>query len=340
MRTREGDFIENSGGLIFDVKGLVHPPDKVIAFIRYFPTSHGDRRRNQVAYGKVYSLLERHLLLKEKSPEYLVYDPVFDETLCEVPVHDVKTHFEPVKRIQELRSNVNLNVLERKTLHFVEILREEAKIPLNKFGISGSILVNLSASDSDIDLIVYGSKCCSKLYASLRSIRKDENSTLKPYDQKGLERLFEFRSKDTVVSYEQFVRTESKKLLQGKFAETDYFIRFVKDFDESDEVYGDNQYKNVGYAKIRALISDSSESVFTPCKYKVEEVEVIEGPKLGSILEIVSFRGRFCEQAKTHDEVIAQGKVECVIDNKRDSEYYRLLIGNKPSDFMLPKSAH
>jgi len=127
--------------------------------------------------------------------------------------------------------------------------------------------------------------------------------------------------------------------LQGKFAETDYFIRFVKDFSEIDEVYGDNQYKNVGYTKIRATILDSSESVFTPCKYGVKNAEVIEGSKPGSIQEIVSFRGRFCEQAETSDEIIAQGKVERVTDNRQDSEYYRLLIGNKPSDFMFPKPA-
>jgi len=100
MKGLEGDFIENSEGLIFDVKGLVHPPDKVVAFIRYFPTSQGERRRNKVAYGKVYSLSERYMLLKEKSPEYLIYDSVFDEKLCEVPVCDIKTHSEPAKKFK------------------------------------------------------------------------------------------------------------------------------------------------------------------------------------------------------------------------------------------------
>jgi predicted nucleotidyltransferase len=29
ISVREGDFIETTEGLIFDVKGLVHPPDKM-----------------------------------------------------------------------------------------------------------------------------------------------------------------------------------------------------------------------------------------------------------------------------------------------------------------------
>ena len=56
-------------------------------------------------------------------------------------------------------------------------------------------------------------------------------------------------------------------------------------------------YKNSGYAKIAAKITDSSDALFTPCTYKLSDVAVAEGPKLTPITEVVSFRGRFCEQA-------------------------------------------
>jgi predicted nucleotidyltransferase len=49
---------------------------------------------------------------------------------------------------------------------------------------------------------------------------------------------------------------------------------------------------------------------------------------------VVSFRGRFCEQARRGEWVIAQGKVERVIE-RDGSEYYRIILGNKPSDFMI-----
>ena len=41
---------------------------------------------------------------------------------------------------------------------------------------------------------------------------------------------------------------------------------------------------------------------------------------------------------KTAKQIEAQGKVELVTDNKSGNEHYRLILGNKPSDYMiLPK---
>ena len=53
MKAREGDFIEIKTGSIFDAKGLVHPPDKVIAFPRFIPDSFGSRKRIGYTYKKV-----------------------------------------------------------------------------------------------------------------------------------------------------------------------------------------------------------------------------------------------------------------------------------------------
>jgi predicted nucleotidyltransferase len=137
------------------------------------------------------------------------------------------------------------------------------------------------------------------------------------------------------MSFEDFVLVESRKVFQGKFMGTDYFIRFVKDWSEINEQYDAVCYKNSGYAKITAKIADSSDSLFTPCTYKVDSVKVVEGPKLQPIKEIVSFRGRFCEQANNGEAVEAQGKVELVTNKRNCGEHYRLILGNKPSDYMI-----
>jgi predicted nucleotidyltransferase len=125
-------------------------------------------------------------------------------------------------------------------------------------------------------------------------------------------------------------------VVQGKFEGTDYFVRFVKDWDETDEVYGDIQYKNVGYAKIEATVVDHSEAIFTPCEYRVENVNPVEGVEFKAIREIASFRGRFCEQTRAGERVLAQGKVERVTDRKRNRGYLRMLVGNSPSDYIVP----
>ena len=69
MKAREGDLIETDENLIFDVKGLVHPASRVVAFIRYFPDEKGKRTREGRSFGKVYSLSKRYALLKDKFPD-------------------------------------------------------------------------------------------------------------------------------------------------------------------------------------------------------------------------------------------------------------------------------
>jgi predicted nucleotidyltransferase len=74
--------------------------------------------------------------------------------------------------------------------------------------------------------------------------------------------------------------------------------------------------------------------IFTPCCYKIEDVKLLDGTPVQTIEEIVSFRGRFCEQAKNGETVVAQGKVERV-QKLGEREHYRLLLGNKTSDHMI-----
>ncbi len=336
MTAREGDLIETQKGLIFDVKGLVHPLNRIIAYIRYLPDEKGNRKR-KVLYSKIYSLPDRYRFLKINFPNYLVYDPVFDETLCEVPIANVRKMYEPTHRLQEMRNAEKLDTLETKALNLAELVRKKAAIAADSIGVSGSILVKLHVSNSDIDLVIYGSENCLKVYSALKSLLAKRETLLKSYDGENLKCLFDFRSKDTRMSFEDFVRTESKKAWQGKFMDTDYFIRFVKDWDETDEKYGDITYRNCGYAKIEATVADDSESIFTPCKYKIKDVKFVEGTEVFSIEEIASFRGRFCEQARTGERVVAQGKIEMVTDARKKHEYCRLLLGNKLTDYMILK---
>lgn len=337
MQAREGDLIKTKSNVVFDVKGLVHPPNKVIAFPRFIPSTEGTRYGKDATYGKVYSLDERFKYLKENHPELIVYDPVFGETLCEVPIADVAEHYKPPEKLAQLRSQKNLSALESKALQLATTLKEKANIPWSSIGISGSIMAGLTTQTSDIDPLVYGVENSRKAYGALWELFNDEASGFKPYSREELKTLFDFRSKDTLMSFEDFVLVESRKAFQGMYRGTDYFIRFVKEHDEVIEQYGDVCYQNRGYAKISATIADNTDSLFTPCTYRIQNPQVIEGPNLTPIKEISSFRGRFCEQATADEAIVAQGKVELVTDKKSSSQHYRIILGNKPSDYMVLK---
>ena len=129
MQAREGELIENKDGIIFDVKGLIHPPNKIIAFPRFIPTTKGNRTRNKLKYNKIYNLKERFEFLKEKFPELITYDSIFDEKLCEVPIENIIKHYNPIKKFEKLRISKKKTNLEKKAVDLLTILKEKANIP-------------------------------------------------------------------------------------------------------------------------------------------------------------------------------------------------------------------
>jgi predicted nucleotidyltransferase len=332
---REGDMIKTKSGVVFDVKGLVHPPNKVVAFPRFIPLPGGTRRGKDSNYGKVYSLGERFSYLEKNHPDLVVFDEVFGDVMCEVPLAQIAEHYRPEEKLWALRSSKDLTILENKALHLAQTLKAEASIPWSSVGISGSIMAGLTTEKSDIDPLVYGVKNCQDAYAALQRLLKKPDSGFKPYSQEELRELFDFRSKDTEMSFEDFCVVESRKAFQGKFMGTDFFVRFVKEWSETVERYGDVCFKNCGYGKIVATTVDSSDALFTPCSYRLKDVQVLEGPILSSIDEVVSFRGRFCQQAEVGERFEAQGKVELVANKISGDEHYRLILGSKPADYMV-----
>lgn len=334
MKAREGDLLQTVETSIFDVKGLIHPPQRIIAFPRFIASTKGGRWRDGSNYRKIYSLSERYTFLKSRLPNYLVHDRVFGEILCEVPSKDVRHHFMPSARLQEMRDDEELDELESAALSFVELLQKHSGVHWNDLGISGSLLVKMHIAGSDIDPIVYGTKNSLRLHEALKALKGDKQSSVKPYSRNELRSLYGFRRRDTRVAFDDFTVTERRKVLQGRFLGRDFFIRCVKDWSETAEHYGDRIYKPVGRARIKAKVVGDEDAIFTPCRYSVEEVQVLEGDCGGAVSEIASFRGRFCEQAERGETFIAEGKVE-EVQGKDGLSYFRLLLGAKPSDFMI-----
>jgi predicted nucleotidyltransferase len=328
----EGYYVESTEGLLFAVKGLIHPPQAVVAYLRYAPDPDGDREKGDVRYRRLYHFEEQEELLRERYPAYLFFDPVFGERLQGVPYERIKQVYDPCLKLAQLRRRKGLDDLEEKAVEFAGLLRTKAKVPKGSIGISGSILVGLHTTQSDQDLIVYGSENCRAVHETLRELLDQPSSGVERLDQKGLEELYAFRSRDTPMGFEDFVRLEGRKVIQGRFWGCEYFIRFVKASSEVGERYGNRRYVPLGSAEIRARVTDDTEAIFTPCAYRTDEVQFLEGAEVSDLNEIASFRGRFCEQAKEGEWVVARGKLERV-SSKREPVYYRLLVG-RPGDRM------
>ena len=329
---REGDFVESLEGLIFDVKGLIHPPNRVVAFVRYIPDFQGTRLRDGKRYRKIYELEDRYKFLTSQYPDYLVHDRVFDEDLNEVPIDRLVRHYRPLEKTEALIISHTRTGLEQKTLDMVGALSSASGVYLEEFGISGSILVGLAEPTSDIDLVIYGSKNSNAVRQSLGKLLK-EGEAFDSYHESTLLGLHKTRHRETGIPFRDYVYSEARKDFQGLFHGTDFFIRYVKDWDEIQETYGSTTFQRIGIGKVEATVEDDREAVFTPCSYSLGSVNILEGPRVEPLTEIISFRGQFCEQAVRCERVRAQGKIER--KNTKEGISYRLILGNTRRDYMI-----
>ena len=328
----EGAYLENLDGVIFNVKGHLHPKNSVVAFVRYIPDSKGDRRRDSMKYRKLHSLNEKIEFLRENYPHYLVIDPVFDEKVCEVPSDEVLRFYDPKRKAQEILLSEEIDALKLKIKRFIRLVSRLSNVPPSSFGVSGSILVDLHTANSDIDPLVYGSESCYKVYETLVELHKC-SETIRSLNKKEIERLYKDKIGDTLFEFEAFARSMRGRVMEGIFEGTLYSIRFLKNPEEIEEEYGKTLFKNLGEVEIEGRVIDAREAIFTPCRYVLNDIRVIRGSSPGNIREVCSFRSRFCDIAKEGDMIRARGKLEKVIT--RDEEYLRVLVGGRRSDFMV-----
>jgi len=325
----EGDFVEAADSLIFDVKGLLHPPDRVVAYVRYLPDPTGERQRQGLRFRKVYDLDERRIVLAQLYPSYLYFDAVFNREMQGVPRSRILKYYDPREKVRQITQSSLIDHLETRSLEFLDLLRAATGLPIEDFGISGSVLVGLHTRASDIDLVVYGGNSGAKVAEALHTLH-NEDGPVRRYKASELWRLRESRLMSRSMSLRDFVRHEERKSLQGIFRDADYFVRCVRHPGELSESYGDNTYFPVCHAAVEALVTDDSGGPFTPCRYLINCTRVIMGPKNINPSEIASFRGRFCEQAKSGERIIAKGRLERVVGSA--AEYFRLVVGESRDD--------
>ncbi|MHA1232065.1 MAG: nucleotidyltransferase domain-containing protein [Candidatus Helarchaeota archaeon] len=228
---REGCFIETKENLIFDVKGCIHPPDRIIAYLRYYPDASGNRIKNNVKYKKIYSLNERTQFLLKNYNKYIYFDPFFNIKLQGVPLNCIKKVYDPLDFRNQLKVRNNITNLQKSALEFIEILIDSADINEKKIGVSGSLMISLELPTSDIDILIYGTEDVIKLHKKMDEIF-EMNNKIKRYTLSQYKKLYEFKSKDTQISWDDFIKIEVRKKFQGTYNGIDFFIRGVKDWNE------------------------------------------------------------------------------------------------------------
>ena len=329
----EGFALETHDGLIFTVKGLVHPPEGTVAYLRYVPDPAGDRRREGRRYRRVYSFADQATELRARGLRYEVEDPVFGRRVQIVPDADVRMLHDPRARLGQVAARGPQGELEAAALDLCGLLARSAGMSPGAVGLTGSLLFGLQNAASDLDVVVYGGRECLAAHAALHRLMSDPRSPLRPPAAEELAAIAAAHRQDTPISDENFLRLQARKVNEGRFAGRACFVRFVRRLDEATESYGDPCYAPLGTATLRGRVVDASEAVFTPCRYLVGQVTTDDGPSPGETCEIASFRGRFSDQARGGERVHARGSLERLTwRNGRVTT--RLTVGG-PGDFLV-----
>ena len=332
VRFLEGYFIVTDDDHIFEVKGNVHPKNRVIAYLRYVPSSDGERcSADGIRYRKVYLLHEREAYLSERHPEYLWYDHAYGRVMQGVPTDRIAFVLNPVVCLSEIKdTGAHLNRLQKASLKLAQRIVDGARLEWSDVGITGSQLVGLSRADSDIDLVVYGSLPAQRVFLLLQGC--DESLGIRRYSGERLNRHVDFRWGKQNTWWHVMREIEERKVLQGEFDSYDFFIRNVKLQEETASLYGGQLVTNEGIQRIRGRIVDDQDAIFTPCTYCIECVEN------SMFKRIVSYRGKFTEQTQKGMMVEARGRAELVVLKRTREEFMQLVLGEDLDDYLVPTS--
>jgi predicted nucleotidyltransferase len=332
----EGFFIKSKDDLIFDVKGLTHPKDRTIAFVRYIPYKPDYKRKNRRdSYHKIYSLSERYQFLSQNFPKYLFNDPQGRGILQAVHSDDLYHIYNPIYGLQELlnKEKTNQIPIENQTVELVNQILNHTDLQSDVIGLTGSLLVKLHKKDSDIDLVVFGKSTGRELYNSMPEIF-DSSSRIKRYSKKELRKLWKNRGQSKQIDFNTFFYLEKGKNLQGTIDGRDFYIRLVQLPNEFNEPYKATKIKSLGSIEITATIKDDSNAIFTPCLYQLEDVDIVnkEIKEEISLNRTFTLRGRYCELAEKGERIHVKGKLE-KISIERQMEFHQLVLGSIPNEF-------
>lgn len=313
----EGDYVYVRGVGYLAVKGVSHPPGRIVAVPVYREERRGSERIKDL--GEAY----RHL--EARMPGALLFDDHAGQVIPQIP--EGRVH-RSIRAVDGLRAVQRSDALSSAAVDLALEVSERAGLARDEVGLSGSILLGTAGGGPDIDLVFYPSSDAMRVVEALGELRRAGGTA--PVNASFLHDISSKRG-DSRMGIEAWLRHEARKLLYGLYRGFLYSAKIVPMGEVFWEPYGSRRWRELGRATVRAVVIDDSRSIFTPNQYGVEVSEVIEGIREAArVSEIASYRSRFAEQARAGEEVIASGRLEVDLRSWR----LRILVGNDRDDLL------
>ncbi|WP_305064232.1 nucleotidyltransferase domain-containing protein [Methanococcoides sp.] len=286
IKARIRDFIISKDDWIFAVADYFHP-EGVRCVLRYVPDETGDRQLNGMNYRK-YDFDVAFDFMRNNRPEWV-------QDVHVVPEDQVKVILHPSDPIPELIKKDGRVKAVYEVLH-------AAGIPIDKMGVTGSVLPGLQNDTSDVDFVVYG-KDWFKARDAI-AVAKAKGGFIEDIDEDMWRRIYNKRIPE--ISFEEFVLHEKRKGNRGMVGGTYFDLLFVRDWDQISSPI--SRGEDIGTAKIEAIVTDAELAFDNPSIYKIDHDEIDH---------VLSYTHTYAGQALKGELIEAQGVVEQVGDIKR-----------------------
>lgn len=314
------DFVETSDGWIFGVVSNIHPPGRILSYLKYVP-GEGVWTRDGIAYKRVLTsyamreIIQSIELVRRAKPQFLYTDPATGEEFIYVPVDKVVKHYRCEERLREIMQKP-VNKHEQTCVKLVRCLSEETGVEEKFFGVSGSLLLKLRNPAADIDLVIYGGENFRKVVKASAELqtRQDRAATTATL-------VKNYMSKYPITQADAEKLAE-RCLTRGYFEATPYSLHAVKTLRETTREYGSVISRHVGTIKTKLKILNVSEAVFTPAVYDVEDLG------RGLVEKLVCFDTTFAGLFVEGDVVETFGKLERVHDLVENKSYHSIVVGS------------
>lgn len=332
---RDRDYLRTKEGFFFCIVGPLHPPNRVIAYLKYAPSKLGKwgkgmwRFKRMLKDYTIPSLLETFRLLEKEYPHYLFYSPFYNVLMTAVPLEYIARHYKPEERLGQLMKARRLDRLQKRLIRFVSALSERSGVSTGHFGVTGSILPGIHRlSLSDLDVIIYGYKNSLAVKRTLIEKYAVKDSGIKRFEGRTLAAWCRSKTHAHPLTFEEASQIYSRKWNMGIFEGTKFSVHPVKTEEEVSEAYADKVYEPLGSTVVGAVVHQNTNSMFLPAVYQVREAKVIKGPQVTDIEEIVSYEGLYGDIAEIGETMLAKGKLEQVTDRKNRRKCHRVVVGS------------
>ena len=271
------DFFETNEGWIFAVSDYNHPHG-LRSLLRYIPDPSGERAARGMRYRKM-DFDQAFEFLRQNRPDYI-------QDLHVVPESDVLRLYDPSQGLRAVAEK------DPKTEKIARILNQ-AGVPWEEMGITGSRLIGLQAPASDIDFVVYG-----PMWWKARNIvdRAKREGVIQDLDEETWKKIYAKRKPE--ISQEEFMLHEKRKGNRGMIDGTYFDLLFTRDWNQIQPL---DEGRPVGQGLVEAQVTDCEFAFDSPAIFRLDHPEV---------KEILCFTHTYAGQALPGERIEAKGVLE------------------------------